>query len=141
MNINCDNCLVAVKDKLSGLPSGWRDSIASAICDAFSGSYQELDCEAIKECINGQLGSTSLSEFTVDGSTISISYTDVNEVTVTRSFDFTEIINNSINNIDPNCLASAEDWSAMSYLEKWQAIVDKVCDTCVDASTTTTTTV
>lgn len=124
---------------LSSIPLAWREQLAAAICSSSTiGNLFEIDCNEVKDCETV----TTLSEFTiVNGTSVCISFTNEDNVKVTRCFDFSEILNNSIANIDPACIATASEWSAMTYKEKWQTIIDKVCEDCqtvVEATSTTT---
>lgn len=144
MTIDCNNCKQQVLQMLASLPSSWRESIANAICDAVTGNLTP-DCTDVQDCIDNIYQNTELSEFEIDGTTVCIKYTDINGVEVERCFDFSEIINNSLENLDPKCLATPIDWNAMSYREKWQRLIDQVCTDCegeeiTTTSTTTTTT-
>lgn len=83
----CTNCRTEVEALLSDLPSEWRKQIADAICRKLDEKYS-LKCEDVKDCET----LTSLSAFSVVGTTVSISYKDENGVTVTRSFDIEDVI-------------------------------------------------
>ena len=135
--MTCEQCKQQFTGKLDNLPSGWRDSIIDFVCNYIS-SQQTVDCEVLKECLEDT--TTSLSEWDINGSEVCITFTDREGVSVTRCFNFNEIINRSLDDLDPKCLAEQTDWIAMTYTEKWQALIDRVCDTCQDAPTTETTT-
>lgn len=147
MTLDCNNCKEQVLEGLSSLPSGWREQIAAAICDSVLGNISS-DCETVQNCIDQVYSSTELSEFEIDGTEVCIIYTDIHGVSVERCFDFSEIINNSLENLDPKCLTTPLDWNSISYREKWQLLIDRVCQDCegnedpttTTSSTTTTTT-
>lgn len=82
---DCQNCVEVYKSILSDIPSTWREQIAKAICNN-SGEKTEITCSDIRKCET----LTSLSPFTVDENTVSISYKDEKGITVTRSFEMTE---------------------------------------------------
>lgn len=132
-------CTETIEKSLSALPSKWRKQIAKSICASSLGSLFEFNCDDVKECET----LTYLSEFTTNGTTVCISFTDEHSVKVTRCFNFSDILNNSIKDLDPKCLADAGDWVDLTYAQKFQLIVDKVCEDCqeiVEESTTSTST-
>lgn len=122
-----------ILEHLSPLPCDWAQSIANVLCE-FQSSIQTPDCNKVKECET----LTSLSDFVIDGNSVCITYKDENKVSVERCFDVTEILNNSVNDIDSGCVASSTSWNGMSYLEKFQAIIDTLCNCCPSVTTTTT---
>lgn len=135
MNINCKNCKEDVQAYLSHLPSKWAEKLADIICKyIICDNPPAVDCETFRECET----LTSLSDFTVTDTEVCITYIDENSVTVTRCFDFSDIINGTMENIDPKCITDQTTWNNWSYVEKWQSIVDKVCDNCSTTTTTTT---
>lgn len=117
---------------LKDIPSKWREQLTSVLISI----QQEVDCEQVKECET----LTSLSNFTIDGTEVSIQYKDEDGVTVTRSFDTESILNTTLEDVDPSCLATPTEWSNMTYTEKIQLIITSHCDCCEPTSTTTTTT-
>lgn len=127
-------CVQDIEALLSDLPSKWRKQIANTICSAITFS-EELDCANFTECET----LTTLSDFSREGSVISITYTAENGVSVTRSFDFQDIVNTSLDSVDPKCVASAEDWANATFAERFQFLIDYACSTCGGSTTTTTT--
>ena len=139
MNINCKNCNNDVETYLSLLPSKWRKKIAEIVCKYIICTKQSINCEDFKGCET----ITSISEFSQNGTELCISYTDEQGVTVERCYDFSSIINYTIDDIDQGCLATDEEWANMSYVERMQLIVDRACQECTTTTTeevTTTTT-
>lgn len=130
-----NTCIQDIEAKLSDLPSKWRTQIATTICNSIS-STQTSTCDEFKECEV----LTSLSDFTVIGSVISVTYTDENNVQVIRSFDFSNIINSSIDSIDPKCITTQEIWNNSTFSERFQLILNYACELCGGITTTTTTT-
>lgn len=126
------NCKEQLLDYLCDVPSPWRDQIATVICE---GIAFELSCKNFKDCETR----TSLSAFTRSGSTISVTYTDEAEQAITRSFDFIELLDNSLNEVDPKCLTDQDTWNALTYIGKFQLLVDSHCTGCTTSTTTTTT--
>lgn len=134
--MNSTTCKEKYLEWLEGIPHQWKCSIAEAMCSSMSESAT-LDCNQVKNCETV----TSLSDFVVSGTVVCIHYTDEEGTDVERCFDFDEVMNNSLDGVVPNCLTSPEQWAAFSYVEKIQAIVDKVCENCDETTTTTTTTI
>ena len=92
-------------------------------------------CDKVVECQHV----TSLSDFSVDGDVISITYLGEDGVSYTRSFSLNLILGGIFNKIVGDCIVSAEDWTNMSIKDKFQAIVDDTCNCCTTSTTTTTT--
>jgi hypothetical protein len=120
---------------LNALPSKWADQLADVLCQ-IKEDKESVDCEKVKGCETV----TSLSDFTVSGTTVSIKYTNENGVQVTRSFDAGVVVNGSLDDLDPNCLATPEEWNSLSYDERIQLLIDAHCACCSDTTTTTSST-
>jgi hypothetical protein len=114
-----------IEKYLSSLPEKWKDELVQILCLIKEGK-QEPDCNTVKECETV----TTLSDFTVNGTTISIQYKNEAGVTVTRSFDAETIINEVLDDIDPACLATEEEWESLTFLQRMQLLVDKQCSCC-----------
>lgn len=110
---------------LSALPSKWSEQIASVLCQYIT-DRQEVSCDKVHECETV----TTLSDFTVNGSEVSIVYKDEKGVQYTRSFDLGTVVNNSLSDIDPKCISTEEEWLNMSFSEKIEAIISSHCDCC-----------
>lgn len=121
-----------IQSLLTSLPSSWRDQIVAAIAAAVA-NKKVADCDAVKQCEVV----TTLSDFTVNGTTVSISYTDENEVTYDRSFDLSLMLNSLLDGIDPACVATPTEWSNMTWAQRMGAIV-AYTDNCCSTTTTTT---
>lgn len=121
MDITCNNCEEVMSKYLCDVPSEWRKQIVKVVCSAMVSTE---NCEKFKDCE----ALTSLSAFSVDGTEVCISYKDENGVIVERCFDFGDIMNSSLDGVDPNCLMTQEEWDALSHLERIQAIIDYGCD-------------
>jgi hypothetical protein len=131
------DCKELIISQLSNLPSEWKCQIADVICNYVKTAHSKNLCEDFKACET----LTFLSPFSEDNSNICISFKDEDGVSVTRCFDYHIIINNFLNQLDPNCLADGQDeWAAMSHSEKIQSMIDHICTSCTDDATTTTTT-
>jgi hypothetical protein len=133
------NCVDNLSGYLESLPSKWRDEIIKVLLK-IQEDRNTIDCQKVKDCET----LTSLSPFEIDGTSINITYKDESEVQYTRTFDFAQVINNSLNDIDPKCVASQSDWDNMTFSERISAILTAQCNcnstTTTTSSTTTTTT-
>lgn len=121
---------------LESLPSKWKNQLSLILCEIKS-SKQQPSCADVKSCET----LTTLSPFSVDGTVVSIRYKDEKGVEVTRSFDTLDIINNILNELDPNCLATEEQWLDLTPVEKFQLLIDDHCGCCSTSTTTTSTAV
>lgn len=130
MKITCNNCEEVIQGYLCDLPSEWRVQIAKVICK-FLNPSTTLNCDDVAKCET----LTSLSAFTVDGTSVCITYKDENGTEFERCFDATDITMD----LDPKCIMSQEDWDLLSWKDKIQAIIDYAC-TCQQITTSTTTT-
>lgn len=129
MSTKCD-----LEEILKDLPSKWRDILIKLLLE-----IQEdipIDCNDVKECET----LTTLSEFTQTGSDICITYTDENGVETERCFSLETTINNTLDDVDPSCVTTPTLWNQMSLTEKFQALIDTVCNCCPSTTTTSTTT-
>lgn len=123
-----------IEQALSSLPSKWRDQLTTLLCQ-IKEEKEEVDCNKVKSCET----LTTLSDFTVNGSTVSIKYTDENGLLVTRSLDISALLNSTLDDLDPNCLATPTEWNDLSYKERVQLLIDSHCECCSTSTTTTTT--
>lgn len=121
-----NNCKQKFIDYLQFIPQTWREQIADVLCTYVVNGSINIDCDKVIECQT----LTSLSDFTVTGTIVSITFVDEHGVSVTRTFDFNDILNHELDSVDPGCLSSVQEWNNMTYVQKWQAIIDKVCETC-----------
>lgn len=110
---------------LGSLPSAWREKLTTLLCELDS-DRNKVNCQDVKNCET----LTSLSAFTITGTVVSIKYKDEKGVTTTRSFDASNILNNSLSGIDPNCLTSQSNWNTLSYQQRIQLLIDSHCDCC-----------
>lgn len=131
-----NNCVKQIMADLHALPPVWAEKIACNICKLIDTQDEcnpvDPDCDAIRDCQTV----TSLSTWTVDEDIVCISYTDEHGVTVKRCFQFS-FLNDAINDTDGTCLTPL--WGTLPPRDKWQAIIDKICDCCNGTTTTTTT--
>jgi hypothetical protein len=127
-----------LEEILKDIPSTWRDELIKILLEIQDGCTESIDCEQVKECET----LTTLSEFTQNGTEICITYTDEHEVSVERCFDVGNIINNFFDttNIAPGCITSESAWNTMSVDEKFQALIDTICNCCPETTTTSTST-
>lgn len=82
MNFNCTDCNKTYQAYLSDLPSEWRKQIADLMCKVVE-DVSGVECEDVKACET----LTSLSPFTLEDTTLSITYRDERGVSTTRSVD------------------------------------------------------
>lgn len=128
------NCHKDLEKYLCDVPDQWREGIVKALCYVFDDKCEDDECEGVKDCET----TTFLSDFTVEGNEVSISYTNERN-TRTLSFDVVELIDNALDIVDPKCLASIEDWAEMTYVERLQLLLDAQCECCTTTTTSTTT--
>jgi hypothetical protein len=130
-----NNCVKQVIEELDALPQVWAEKLACNICSLVETEDEcatTSDCQDISECETV----TSLSTFTVIDDKICISFKDERGVTVKRCFIASQFTD-EINETDGLCIDS--DWNTFSSKEKWQAVIDKICNCCNPTTTTTTT--
>lgn len=114
-----------IEEYLKDIPSKWKDSLVQLLCEINS-SQNTVSCEDVKNCET----LTSLSEFSVNETQISIQYTGEDGVTVTRSVDISSVLNNIFDDLDPECLTDITTWQNLSFKEKLQLIIDSHCNCC-----------
>lgn len=114
-----------IEKYLDGLPSKWKEQLTELLC-LIKEDKQEPDCQQVKSCETV----TSLSDFTVDGTVISIQYKDEKGITVTRSFDTETILNNTLDSIQPNCLTTVQNWATLTFTQRIQLLIDSHCNCC-----------
>lgn len=114
-----------IESYLSALPSEWKDQVVQVLM-LIKNEKEKPDCDTVKQCETV----TSLSPFTVEGTVVSITYTDEEGVETTRSFDTKQILNNVLNELSPACLTSEEEWGTLELDEKFQLLIDSHCECC-----------
>lgn len=114
---------------LEGLPSKWKEQLTTILCQIIADKEQP-DCDKMRECET----TTTLSPFTISGTTVSITYINEDSVQVIRSFDINEVLERSLNELDPSCLTDETTWSNLSYIEKIQLMIDAHCNCCQEIS-------
>ena len=130
MNCNCEDIL---NQELCDVPYEWRSQIIEAIC-----KLRESEYECKKSCQD----ITFLSSFRNENNSICISYIDEDQVTVERCFDFdlTSTILNDL--VLPDCLTIpfGLSFQDLTFGQKFQHLVDILCNNCCGIVSTTTTT-
>lgn len=121
----CTPCEEQLASYLQAVPSKWRDQLILVLCQIKADKLAP-SCDEVKNCET----LTSLSEFEIEGTTASITYKDEDSVSYTRSLDISLILNNLLNDVEPGCLMSEEDWLNLNFVDKFQAIVDAHCECC-----------
>lgn len=114
-----------VEAYLSNLPSEWREKLTKLLCE-LDESKNKVNCSDVKKCET----LTSLSPFSINGTLVSIKYKDEKGVQTTRSFDVSNILNNSLNSLNPGCLTTQLNWNTLTYQQRIQLLIDKHCDCC-----------
>lgn len=131
-----NNCVKQVISELNALPLVWAEKLACNICNLVETEDEcnptVPDCTDIRDCQTV----TSLTTFTVVDDKICVSFVDERGVVVKRCFTASQFTD-EINETDGLCIDS--DWNIFSSKEKWQSIIDKVCNCCNPTTTTTTT--
>jgi hypothetical protein len=112
---------------LKDVPSNWRDDLVTLLC-TIKDERTKPTCEEVKDCETV----TSLSDFSVEDGVVSITYTDEHSVEVTRTFNLEQVINTTLEGIDPLCLTDPATWNTLTYPEKIQLIISNHCDCCGD---------
>lgn len=124
--MDCFECNKLLSRYLMDVPEKWRVPMVDVICNNLIS--RELDCPDITKCET----LTTLTAFTFKGNVVEISYINETGLPLTRSFDFSSLLDSSLKGVDPKCLMSQEDWDALTYTEQIQAIVTFRCDCCVN---------
>lgn len=125
---------------LKDVPKKWRDAMIQILLDITSScTTGQVDCATVKECETV----TTLSEWVVNGAEVCITFTNEAGIEIERCFSVENILNEqlSTDNIDPGCITTPTVWNTLTYTEKFQALIDTVCNCCPTTSTTTTTTI
>lgn len=123
--MNCKECKDQLTEYLSAVPSKWREQFITVLCQ-IKEDKQNPECDVVKDCETV----TTLTDFTVEQTTAVTTYTDENGVSYIRRFNVALILDNLMNQLDPGCLMSEEDWLNASYLTKFQTLIDSHCDCC-----------
>jgi hypothetical protein len=129
--MNYSTCVKKYIALMPSLPPRWAEMIACNICNIVCNPIST--CEDIRNCQT----LTELTNFDVDGRRVCFSYDDERGVRLTRCFTLPITID-GIDDTEGSCLT--EEWGDLTSTEKWQAVVDKICNCCQPATTTSTTT-
>lgn len=113
-----------IEKYLSSLPHEWRTQLTEILCEI--NNQANIDCEKVKECET----LTTLSDFSIQGTSVFITYKDEENVSYSRSFDVAQILNVQLDDLNPGCLTDATTWSNLSFSERIQLLIDKHCDCC-----------
>jgi hypothetical protein len=132
-DITALNCKDVINALLPSLPDDWREKLTCLVCEEILQVYN-LECEDVRDCETV----TSLSDFTFTDNQLSITYVDENDVSITRNITISAMLNDDPMDLiePPSCVASVEDWINMSHSQKWQAVIDELCDSCEPTTTT-----
>lgn len=121
----CSQCELEVLGYLKDIPKDFRTAIAKAICKVKDESTG-VQCSDVKDCET----TTHLSSFTVDGTEVSVTYTNEDSVNETRSFNTGDLISSYFNALDPKCLDTQSHWDSIDVIQKLQKIIDGQCLCC-----------
>jgi hypothetical protein len=130
------NCHKDLSIILCDIPYEWRKGIVDALCLLLNSPSETELCKVVKECETR----TNLSPFLLNGAILSVSFKDEKERVLTRTLDIQPLIEASLDDIDPSCLMSQEDWDNLTYEERIQSVIDSICSCCATTTTTSTST-
>lgn len=122
---NCTQCELEVLGYLKDIPKDFRIAIAKAICKVKDESTG-VQCSDVKNCET----TTHLSPFTVNGTQVSVTYTNEDDVNETRSFNTGDLITSYFNALNPKCLDTQSHWDTLTPIQKLQLIIDGQCLCC-----------
>jgi len=130
------NCDIDLEAFLCNIPSEWREGVVKSLCYVYNNECEEILCKGVKDCET----TTFLSPFSINtDDEISIRYNS-EKTQVERMFNILPLINNTLNNINPSCLATDEEWANMTFVERIQLFTEVYCECCTTTTTTTTST-
>lgn len=132
--MNICNCFTDLQALFCDIPEKWKKGITEALCYVLSNKPSLCECFDKCETV------TYLSPFTLNGSLLSISYTNEKGQIKTSSVDISDIIENVLDDVDPKCLMTQEEWDELSFDERFEAIITGVCTCCTTTTTSSTTT-
>jgi hypothetical protein len=113
-----DNCTEKISKKLAILPPSMREGLVKTICDAFKDRDLNCDdCEIVK----------IISPFYIDQDGICVSFRDENNEYSTSCFGINDILTQLTMDVSPGCLMEQEEWNALSFPDRVQAIMNYRC--------------
>ncbi len=121
-----------IHDLLKDIPSKWRNELTDILYE-IQCERNAPTCDEVKDCQTV----TSLSDFTVEGTTVGIVYKDENLVSYTRSFDIEHVVDNVLD-LTPGCLTDITTWNTLTLTQKLQLWINSFCNCCSTTTTTTT---
>jgi len=116
---------------LCDIPNEWREGIVNALCLTFQADV--ITCDAIRDCQT----LTTFSAFTLQGTTVTVKYTNEKGSVQTSDFELTVPIQEVGADLDGDCIIFEENFLLS---DKIQAIIDAYCLCCPAPTTTSTTT-
>lgn len=120
-----------VEKYLGNLPSKWKTQLTEVLC-LIKDDKAQIDCDKVKECET----ITTLSDFSYEGSVVTITYTNEAGVAVNRSINLENLLNRLLEDVDPSCLTSPEVWASLSFIQKISLIISSQCTCCSGPVTT-----
>lgn len=124
---------------LKDIPKKWRDALIKILMEiTASCTAGQVTCADVQACETV----TTISEWIINGTEVCITFTNEEGVAIERCFDVENILNQQLNNgnIDPGCITTPTVWDSLTYTEKFQALIDTMCNCCPTTTTTTSTT-
>jgi len=118
---NCAKCEQSLAPYICDLPQKWQEAIIRAVCISIS---TPLTCDDVKGCET----LTDISAITSTGESISMTFTDEDHKRYFLEMDISTLVDTSLEGLDPGCLASQEDWDALSNTERLQLIINSSCN-------------
>lgn len=132
--MNICHCNIDLDKVLCDIPFEWRRGIVKALCYTLENS--NASCDSINKCQT----LTKLYPFTINGNVLTAKFKDENGNVVSRTLNILDIVDNSLDTVNPGCIMSIDEWNSLHHFEKIQAIIDAVCTCCPNTTTTTSTT-
>jgi hypothetical protein len=120
--MSCTEIPKEYQDFLESVPTKWREQILAFLIK-IKQEATSINCGNVKDWET----TTSLSPFTIEGTSVCITFTDEKGVETKRCFDASSILSDALYNVDPKCIATQESWRNMTFAQKMQAIIDKIC--------------
>lgn len=103
------------------------------ICSLIEEIPNSQSCNGVKECETLK----TISAFRKENTFISIDFKDENGNIFTRAFELNQLIDNSLDGLNPACITSQGSWDIMNHSQRIQAILDHKCLCCPTTTTTT----
>jgi len=113
-----ENCTEKISKVLAILPPSLRETITKAICDGLK--TRDLGCE---NCEIVKI----ISPFYLNQDGLCVSFRDENNEYSTSCFGINDILTDLTNDVNPGCLMTQEEWNALPFPDRVQAIINYRC--------------